>query len=429
MTAPSLTRPVPSLTTQCVLALLAGLLVAQIWPEAALPDSATGSAMRTLVRGWGNMFRVLSIPLTVALVLGAVLSADVGAQRLGRVSLRIPPVFVLLMGGGFVLSYLVVPRVMGLFPGLAFSPDGDEVAKTSTGAAAYTWIDDVIPPNLFGAIVNDNILGVVVITIVLAFALRQTSAPLATIASGAQIAVDAMFVVAGWLLRLSPLIIFAAVVPLAVDGATKLGGVLLAYVAIEVALLLVISAGLLGVAALAYGGSPRVLLRAVSGALIAALTTRSSLATIPMIIRAAEHDLGVSPDIAGYVTSLSGALLKVSRSVSSPVRLLVLTSVLAIPLTWQQYVLFSGTILLMSMSTSGVPKAVSGHRSLSAYVAVGVPAAPVTLLSSLTWATDPLMTLSNTVAYLTATLVVARIMPRPRTAPLPVSPSGLGVTV
>lgn len=412
MPSASTTNRFGSITMQCIVALVLGIIVAQQMPDATSAESAFGAVLRTFVRGWGNFFRLLAVPLTACLVFAAILSSDSLSQRFGRVSASVPPVFVALMIPGFVMTFFGVPALMStLFKGIAFAQEVDAPAAAKAAASTYQWIDDVIPPNFFNAIVSDNILGVIVVTLVVSFALRQTNAPIARLAAGAQHAVDAMFVIAGWLLRLSPAVVFAAVVPLAAEGAAKLGGVLLAYVVIEVILVLALTVLMLFLAIVAYGGSPRRLLRASGPAQIAALTTRSSLATLPLIINAAKNELGVNPDIAGYVSSLAGALLKVSRSISTPCRLLVLSTVLAIPLGLQQYIGFCLTILVLSMSTSGIPKAVSGERSLSAFVAAGVPPGPATLLGSLTWATDPLLTLANSVAYLTATLWVARLVP------------------
>lgn len=409
-----------SVTVQCIVALVLGIVVAQLIPDATGPDAAFGSTLRIFVRGWGNFFRLLAVPLTSCLVFAAILSSDSLSQRFGRVSASVPPVFIALMIPGFVLTYFAVPALMStMFQGIAFAQEVEAPAAARAAASSYQWIDDVIPPNFFSAVVADNILGVIVVTLVIAFAIRQTSAPLARLANVAQLAVDAMFVIAGWLLRISPLVVFAAVVPLAAEGAAKLGGVLLAYVVIEVILILAITIIMILLAIAAYRGSPATLLRSFGPASIAALTTRSSLATLPLIIRSAKADLGVNPDVAGYVSSLAGALLKVSRSISTPTRLLVLSAALSIPIGFQAYVGFCLTILVLSMSTSGVPKAVSGERSLSAFVAAGVPPGPATLLGSLTWATDPLLTLANSSAYLAATVWVARLVPSPATAETP----------
>ncbi|MCC6243265.1 MAG: cation:dicarboxylase symporter family transporter [Gemmatimonadaceae bacterium] len=406
-------RKLASITLQCVVALVLGVLVAQLAPEATAASTPIGSVLRTLTRGWGNLFRMMAVPLTACLMFGAVLSSDTSSRRFGRISTTIPPVFVLLMLPGFVLAYLGMPPLLASvwLRDLSMIGAAEGSAAKAAGGASYSWIDDVIPPNFFSAIAADNVLGVIVVALIAAFALRQTAAPIARIAAAANIAVEAMFVVAGWLLRISPLIVFAAVVPLAADSAAKLGGVLLAYVLLEYVFVLALTVIMLLVAMLAYAGSPLHLLRAIAPAQLAALTTRSSLSTLPLIIRAAERDLGVSPDIAGYVASAAGALLKVSRSVTSPVRLLLLGFVLAIPIGLPAYIAFCLTILVLSTSTSGIPKAVSGERSMSAFVAVGIPPGPYSLLASLTWATDPLLTLVNSTSYLTATLAVARLLP------------------
>ncbi|MGV3709509.1 MAG: hypothetical protein ACO1Q7_11775, partial [Gemmatimonas sp.] len=65
-----------SITLQCIAALILGVIVAQMIPEATGPETVFGSTLRIFVRGWGNFFRLLAVPLTACLVFAAVLAND-----------------------------------------------------------------------------------------------------------------------------------------------------------------------------------------------------------------------------------------------------------------------------------------------------------------------------------------------------------------
>ena len=99
--------------------------------------------------------------------------------------------------------------------------------------------------------------------------------------------------------------------------------------------------------------------RAAVPSQLAALTTRSSLATVPSLMLAAEQSLGLSPVVTASVIPLAGATLKLSRAVSNSTKFLFLAHVLGITLTPGQVAVFTATVLLMSPATPGVPSVAS----------------------------------------------------------------------
>jgi Na+/H+-dicarboxylate symporter len=159
--------------------------------------------------------------------------------------------------------------------------------------------------------------------------------------------------------------------------------------------------------------------RAVWPAQMAAVATRSSLATVPTLMAGGEQELKLDPACTGYVIPLAGSLLKLSRAVTEPVTLLFLAGLLDIPLSLQQVLLFSGGMILLSTGTPGIPRMTSGVRSMPLYVAVGIPPEYVLLLATSAAVTDGLMTVLNSTGYLTAAVLVDRFAAQPLPAALP----------
>jgi Na+/H+-dicarboxylate symporter len=194
------------------------------------------------------------------------------------------------------------------------------------------------------------------------------------------------------------------------DVGLRVGGVVLSFVVVESIALVGGLAALYPLAMLLGRVGFVPFARAAAPAQVAALTTRSSLATVPSLMLSSEKVLGLSPDITASVIPLAGATLKLSRAVSNTTKLLFLAHVLGIPLSPGQFAVFTATVLLMSPSTPGLPTVTSASRSMPAYVAAGIPAEYVVLLSATTWMTDMLMTVLNSTGYLASAVLVQRVV-------------------
>jgi Na+/H+-dicarboxylate symporter len=384
-----------------------GLAIQRLQP--AWGEPALGLA-EVVIRAWTNAFRLLVVPLVVAqLFLGLTMGRE-HAKHLGRVGAVTPVVFCGLLIGAALLSWWATKLLMSLpvFASLSLTP-GDAVPQVppaaSTGAA---WIDAFVPPNLFAALGGDNILPVMLATLAFALAARRLEAPaVATLRRGFGAIGEAMFILVDWLLLVTPVVIAALATRSAATSGLEVGRVMLGFTAVEIVVMLTVVAALYPTAVIAGRVSLGAFARALFPAQLTAAATRSSLATIPALLSTTPA-LGRPDSAIPYVVPLAGALLKLSRAVSGPVKLIFLASVVGVPLTVERVVVFSITIILLSPSTVGVPRVTSGSRSLPAYIAAGIPAEYVVLLGATTMITDVFMTVLNTSGYLTAGVVADR---------------------
>ena len=417
--------------TGLVVGVLAGLLVARFGPPGGAGAVAVADA---LVRAWTNAFRLLVAPLVVAQLYLALAGDGTSTVKMGRLGAAIPVAFVGLLVLTAVMTLALTPILLSLpwFAGVSLQAGGAAVPPPVAGGSSSAWVDGFIPPNLFAAATTDNILPLMLFTMVFAYAMRQAdseaSATMHRLFRGVS---QASFVLVGWLLLMTPVVMLALGFRSAVDMGVAVGEVILGFAALEIVVLLVAILMLYGVAAVVTGGRLRRFARALWPAQLTAVATRSSLATIPALLSGATATLGLRAETAAAVLPLAGATLKLSRSVSGPVKLLFLAHVLGIALTPGKLLVFAITIILLSASTVGVPRVTSGNRSLPAYVAAGVPAEYVVLLSVAVSLTDIFLTLLNTSGYLTAAAVVDRFAERrapeandPRAAGVVPDPTG-----
>ena len=410
---PVVRKPLPPVLTLC-LAVAAGLacgLLLQAAPSA--PSGSALTALGAMIRAWTNALRAIVLPLIAAqlfLVVGA--PAEEG-RRSGRVSLAAALVFPSLL---VVTAALTLFSVSGMLrmPVLASltlpAASAGAAAVGGAGGDELAWIDGILPSNIVVAASSDNILPVMVFACLIALASRRAASSAEPLRQLASAVGSTAFVLLGWLMKVSPIVVFALTCRMTSQAGLRVGGVVLSFVGVETIALVAGTLALYPLVALAGGIGILRFARAAAPSQVVALTTRSSLATVPSLMQASQEVLAIAPDITATVVPLAGATLKLSRAVSNTTKLLFLAHVLGIPLSAGQIAVFTGTVLMMSPSTPGLPTVTSASRSLPAYVAAGIPAEYVVLLAATTWMTDMLMTVMNSTGYLAAAALVQRIV-------------------
>ena len=396
------------LTLYSLAGLAVGLAIGLLFIRGAPAEHPALLAAQAITRAWTNAFRLLVVPFVASQLFLALAATELPASRVGRLALLTPVVFLALLLGTFMLSYATAGGLMSV-PYLAdirLDPVAAPPPPAGTTPIGASWVDGLIPPNLFAALAGENLLAVMLATAAFALASRRLAAERRGVLERAVRALsEVMFILVEWLIRAAPLVLFALGVASGARSGLRIGNALLGYTVLA-SLMLLIALGALYPVAAAFGRvSPLRFARAVWPAQLAAAATRSSLATLPLLLAGAESGLRLPRAAAGYVIPLAGALLKLSRGVSEPATLLFLAGALDISLSVGQIVTFTAAMILLT-PTPGVPRVTSGTRSLPLYVAVGIPPEYVVLLAATTAVTDILMTVLNSTGYLTAAVLL-----------------------
>jgi Na+/H+-dicarboxylate symporter len=218
----------------------------------------------------------------------------------------------------------------------------------------------------------------------------------------------AMLVVVAWLMRVSPIAVFA----LAFAAAREIGlDAARSLVAFGVMTSVVMVAGIVGLS-LAAGTLGRVgvgrFFRAAWPAQMVAIATRSSLATVPALVEGARNRLGLSDRVVGFGIPLAASTFKPNRVVSSPGKLFFLGWVYGIPIDPLGYLVFVGYVILLAATTVGVPNQHARHVTLPAYVALGIPVEGAILIASVDMLWDFAASALNSTGYIASTSLLPR---------------------
>ena len=128
------------------------------------------------------------------------------------------------------------------------------------------------------------------------------------------------------------------------------------------------------------------------------MSTRSSLASLPALMKSARDQLRLPEDVVGLSLPLAASTFKMNTLVSATFKLLFLAHLYGIGLDPAFILLFIGTQILLSPGVPGIPS--GGYvMTLPLYVAVGIPVEGVILLKAMDGLPDIFKTMLNSTAY------------------------------
>jgi len=390
-----------SLTTKILLGLVAGL-VAGIALQGA-PDFVN-TFIAPLGRLFLNMIMMIIVPLVFSsLIVGA---ASVGDPKtLGRM-------------GGKTLGYYLITTAFAITIGLAlgalFRP-GDGLSMpvdadvTAAEAPAITeTLLNIIPRNAISAMAEGNMLQIIVFALFLGVAFnaipKEKGQIFIAFFDGLA---EIMYKVTSYVMAFAPIGVFGLITPVVVThGLSVL--MPLATVIVAVYLGCILHAGIVYSTAVSVIGkmSPLKFFKGMMPAAITAFATTSSAGTLPVTIKCARENLGVSQKVSSFVLPLGATINMDGTALYQGVSVLFIAQVYGIELTIAQFGTIILTATLASIGTAGVPGA--GMIMLALVLtSIGLPLDGVALVAGIDRILDMARTSVNVIGDGSAAVVVA----------------------
>lgn len=385
-------------------ALAAGLLLglfADTWFTGSR-DSAlsVASFVGTL---WLNGLKMTVIPLVVTLlVTGIAKSAE--AARGGRIAARSVTWIVIVCTVSAIFGAIVMLLLTRAFPlppstaeGLRAALVGIEQKPTGPLPGVADFFKGVIPSNVIAAASNGDVLPLVVFALFFALALtRIGESARRTVVTLFEAIADALLVIIRWVLWIAPLGVFA----LAFAVGSEAGGAAFAGLGHYIAL--VSAVGVLWMILGGYplgiiGGAkpPLVFAKALIGPQAVAISTRSSLASLPAMLTAA-RSLGIRPRVADVSLPLAVALFRSTGPAMNVAVAFYVAHWLGLHPTPAQMLAAVAVGAVMSYGAVSLPGEITFISSIAPIaMALGVPIAPLALLVAVEMVPDIFRTLGN----------------------------------
>jgi proton glutamate symport protein len=361
---------------------------------------------------WVNAIRMTVIPLVVSLLItGVASSSNISAVR--GIGWRALASFLGLLVFCAVIALLIVPPLFSWF-----HMDQSTIASLGGNAAGMTtapnvprfseWMVDLVPTNPIRAASDGAMLPVVVFALAFGLALLKVTAKgRDAVVNFFQGVGDAMLVIVRVIIELTPIGVFALMLPMVSRTGIAAAGSLGYYLVVMVIVSVVQILSMYPVAA-AIGRVPMIrFAQAAFAPQAIALTSSSSLASLPALLESGNRRLQLPSNVTGMVLPLAVSTFKVSGPASWLVAAIFLARLYGVQLAPTQLVVIALTAILTSFSVPGVP-----HGWLLVIsplvVTLGIPAAGVGLLIAVDSIADPFLTTVNVTADMAAAVLVSR---------------------
>lgn len=349
-----------------------------------------------------NAIKMLIVPLVFcSLVVGVTSMQD--TAKMGRIGLKAIIIY---------LSTTAVAISIGLGLGIILEPGVGLNMQAEAGAAAsaakeapslVTTILGLIPKNPIEALAGGKILQIIVFALGLGIALNligEKGAPAVKIFNSLA---EAMYKLTELVMRFAPYGIFALMAWVAgkygLEVLLPLVKVIAAVFAGCILHVLVVYSGAISILT---GLKPVQYLKGILNAQMMAFTSTSSSGTLPVSIRCARENLGVSKGTASFVLPLGATINMDGTALYQGVCALFIAQAFGIDLSMADYMTIIATATLASIGTAGVPGA--GLIMLSLVLTtVGLPMEGLAIIAGI----DRILDMARTCVNVSGDLMVS----------------------
>jgi Na+/H+-dicarboxylate symporter len=392
-----------------IAALILGLIV----------GSLVGKPAEVLELPAGLILRVLGAlapPLILIAVVQAIMHADIKGNTAGRLAFLLVLNTIVAICIGLLVANLVQP---GKFAKLEPQPkpnrwqkiaeqetdpfrrdvanalDTFKVPSPAEKKDVLTSFLDNIPKSLSAPLVDNNVIGVILIAVAFGIALRDSrDRPLRTVADVIEIAMDTLLKVLHWVIQVVPLGVFGIVA--SVVGKSGFTPFLsLGYFILAVLLALFLQATYyLTRVGLGTWVSPLHLLQGGRDALVLAFSTASSTATMPVTYECLKDKVGLRARSAGLGALVGSNFNNDGTALYEAMSALFISQMVGHELNIGQQFMVVLTSVLASVGAAGIPEAGLVTMTL-VFTAVGLDPRYIALLLTVDWFLDRCRTAIN----------------------------------
>lgn len=410
-----------SLTTCSILALGAGMGLGILGNATAAPFfERAGEWSKSIGNLWVSALQLTVLPLVITHLLAAICGA--GVKSVGKLGVRVFILFIgMLIASGlfailltplFLTRLPVDPNITSTLSAAAVSSKASEsnAAQTSTPPVSLAeWAGRLLPTNLLEAGTRGDILPLLLFTGL--FALAVTRLPperYLLLTNVFQALAEAMMQLVRWVLIATPIGVFALTYVLALKTGASTGGILGAYVVIVSLIMVLFTILLYPVTVFAARTTIRDFARGVAPAQLIAISTRSSIASLPALIEGGRDCLRLPSAATSFLLPLSVSVFKVNRPISAVVKLMLVAHLYGVHLAPTTLVMFVATVILLSFTAPGIPQSGPGFKTLPAYLAAGVPIEGILVLEAIESIPDIFKTLLNVTGDMSVATLLTR---------------------
>ena len=398
-----------NLTRNVLIGMAAGILVASTfyYLQGFINEDISLGVEKYIFNLGGQIFKNLLMLVVVPLVFFSLVSGISSLSnmvKLGSIATKTI---------GLYLFTTAIAVSLALFFGWAFNLSGfegtvDSYVPPSGDSSLYGTVLRIFPNNIFGAFIENNMLGIVFISILFGLALNLTD----DLTNGFSKTFERFNIVflkiVLLIMTFAPIGVFCLMGSYVMAKGLNIFGDLAQYVLI---LIFVLAFHLIFTYSLILKSfanlSPLIFFRKMKNVALFAFSTSSSAATIPVTLKTVTDDLGVKKDVSSFVVPVGATINMDGTAIMQGLATMFIASTVGVDLTLIQYGQIVILAIVASIGTAAVPSA--GTVTLALILgSLGLPLDAIGLILAVDRILDMIRTAVNVCGDAAVSCIVAK---------------------
>lgn len=381
------------------LGIITGLMVHEGWLPAEVAD-----VLQVVGNIFLSMINMLIVPLILASMTVGITSIH-DPQKLGRVGLKAMLLyfFTTLFAIALGIAFAEIFR-----PGVGVEMSSSDAPLTTLVAPDIaSIIQSIIPSNPVAAMVNGNILQIIIFSIFLGISINFAGDKGRPVLKFLESLADVMYRMTSIIMEFSPVGVFAFMT--AITASFGMGALvsLMKFLAVYYGAcfvhILVVFCGLLFASKL----NPLPFFRGMGDAIMVAFSTCSSSATLPVSMHCAQKNLGVSKNITNFVLPLGASLNMNGAAIFQGMAAVFIAQVFDIHLDWKSLLMIVTTATLSTIGAASIPT--GSYVMLSVvFASVGLPKEGIAMLLGIDRIREMISTVLNVLGDSVCAVYIAK---------------------
>ena len=405
----SVLSPPKNLTKNVLLGMAAGVLIASVfyYSQDLIPAGLYLTIEKYVFNLGGQIFKNLLMLVVVPLVFFSLVSGISSLSNMVKLgSIATKTIGLYLMTTGIAVS-------LALIFGWVFNLSGyegevDSFSPTTGDSSLYGTVMRIFPNNIFGAFVENNMLGIVFVSILFGIALNLTDELTGGMSKTFEKLNTVFLKIVLLIMSFAPIGVFCLMGSYVMAKGLNVFGDLAQYVALLIfvlafhlfftySLLLKVFAKL----------NPLTFYKKMKDVALFAFSTSSSAATIPVTLKTVTDELGVKKDVSAFVVPVGATINMDGTAIMQGLATMFIASTVGVDLTLVQYGQIVLLAIVTSIGTAAVPSA--GTVTLALILgSLGLPLDAIGLILAVDRILDMIRTAVNVCGDAAVSCIVAK---------------------
>ncbi len=398
-----------NLTRNVLIGMAAGILVASTfyYSQGFISEDISVGVEKYIFNLGGQIFKNLLMLVVVPLVFFSLvtgISSLSNMVKLGSIATKTI---------GLYLFTTAIAVSLALFFGWAFNLSGfegtvDSYVPPSGDSSLYGTVLRIFPNNIFGAFIENNMLGIVFISILFGLALNLTD----DLTNGLSKTFERFNIVflkiVLLIMTFAPIGVFCLMGSYVMAKGLNIFGDLVQYVLLLIFVLFFHLIFTYSLILKSFANlSPLIFYRKMKNVALFAFSTSSSAATIPVTLKTVTDDLGVKKDVSSFVVPVGATINMDGTAIMQGLATMFIASTVGVDLTLIQYGQIVVLAIVTSIGTAAVPSA--GTVTLALILgSLGLPLDAIGLILAVDRILDMIRTAVNVCGDAAVSCIVAK---------------------